>query len=78
MPDNLRLTIEDDGVGIPDDAQSNRLSHGIVGMRQRVKALRGEFSIGRREEGGTRIQVAIPIALPGSDGLADSPVVTLP
>ena len=78
LPDNLRLTIEDDGVGIRDDAQSNRLSHGIVGMRQRVKALRGEFSIGRREEGGTRIQVAIPIALPGSDGLADSPVVTLP
>ena len=78
LPDNLRLTIEDDGVGIPDDAQSNRLSHGIVGMRQRVKALRGDFSIGRREEGGTRIQVAIPIALSGSVGLADSPVVTLP
>ena len=78
LPDTLQLTIEDDGVGIRDDAQSNRLSHGIVGMRQRVKALHGEFSIGRREEGGTRIQVAIPIAVPGSVGLADSPVVTLP
>ena len=52
--DNVTLLIEDDGVGIPEDAQNNRLSHGITGMRQRVRALHGEFSIGRRPEGGTR------------------------
>ena len=78
LPDHLRLTIEDDGVGIPDDAQSNRLSHGIVGMRQRVKALHGEFSIGRRAKGGTRIDVTIPaVGAPGADP-ADSPVAVLP
>src|SRR4030095_4884955 len=54
------VLIEDDGIGIPDDAQSNRLSHGIAGMRQRVKAMHGEFSIGRRPEGGTMIEVNIP------------------
>ena len=58
--DNVTLLIEDDGVGIPDGAQNNRLSHGITGMRQRVRALHGEFSIGRRPEGGTIIEVNIP------------------
>ena len=58
--DGLTLVIDDDGIGIPADSQDNRLSHGIVGMRQRVRALHGEFSIGRRPEGGTVIEVTIP------------------
>jgi signal transduction histidine kinase len=58
--DTITLLIEDDGVGIADDAQNNLLSHGIAGMRQRVRALRGEFSISRRPEGGTVIEVNIP------------------
>ena len=36
------------------------MSHGIAGMRQRVRALHGEFSIARRPEGGTMIEVNIP------------------
>jgi hypothetical protein len=56
----VTLLIEDNGIGIPDDVQDDRLSHGIAGMRQRVKGLRGEFSIRRRPEGGTRIEVNIP------------------
>jgi len=58
--DTVSLLVEDDGVGIPDDAQTNLLSHGIAGMRQRVRALHGEFSISRRPEGGTLIEVHIP------------------
>jgi len=46
--DNVSLVIEDDGVGIPHKAQTDKLSHGIAGMRQRVRALHGEFSIGER------------------------------
>ena len=37
-------------------------------MRQRVRALHGEFSIGRRPEGGTVIEVKIPTATAASDG----------
>jgi signal transduction histidine kinase len=59
--DAVTLLIEDDGIGIAEKAPSNRLSHGIVGMRQRVKALHGTFSIGRRPEGGTLIEVNIPL-----------------
>jgi signal transduction histidine kinase len=60
--DMVTLLIEDDGVGISPDAQSNHLSHGIAGMRQRVRALHGNFAIVRRAEGGTMIEVTIPIA----------------
>jgi signal transduction histidine kinase len=59
--DSVTLRVEDDGVGIPDHAQNNLLSHGISGMRQRVRALHGQFSIGRRAEGGTVIKVQIPV-----------------
>lgn len=58
--DTITLLIEDDGIGIPEDAHNNLLSHGIAGMRQRVRALHGEFAIGRRPEGGTMIEVNIP------------------
>jgi signal transduction histidine kinase len=59
--DTVTLLIEDDGIGIPEDAQNNLLSHGIAGMRQRVRALHGEFAINRRAEGGTTIEVNIPM-----------------
>jgi signal transduction histidine kinase len=59
--DTVTLLIEDDGIGIPEDAQNNLLSHGIAGMRQRVRALHGEFSIARRPEGGTLIEVNVPL-----------------
>lgn len=74
--DNVALLIEDDGVGIPDGAQKNRLSHGITGMRQRVRALRGEFSIRRRAEGGTLIEVNIPLERNPRDQPAPAPVDT--
>jgi signal transduction histidine kinase len=59
--DTVTLLIEDDGIGIPEDAQNNLLSHGIAGMRQRVRALHGDFSISRRPEGGTMIEVNVPL-----------------
>jgi len=76
--DDVTLLIEDDGIGIPDDAQSNRLSHGIAGMRQRVKAMHGEFSIGRRPEGGTIIEVNIPTPQQRAEETGAAQVVGLP
>jgi signal transduction histidine kinase len=60
--DTLTLLVEDDGIGISEDAQNNLLSHGISGMRQRVRALHGDFSIVRRPEGGTLIEVNVPLS----------------
>jgi signal transduction histidine kinase len=72
--DTLTLLIEDDGIGISPDAQNNHLSHGISGMRQRVRALHGDFAIARRAEGGTTIEVNIPIA--PAPSTRDEPVPT--
>ncbi len=60
--DALILTVRDDGIGIPDGALRNRLSHGILGMRQRVRALKGEFDIRGTPGNGTvvEVQVAVP------------------
>jgi signal transduction histidine kinase len=58
--DTITLLIEDDGIGIPEGAQNNLLSHGIAGMRQRVRALHGEFAISRGVERGTIIEVNLP------------------
>ena len=60
-PGGVSLSFADDGVGLPEDALSNHLSHGIAGIRQRVRALHGDFAIARRPEGGTMIEVNVPI-----------------
>ena len=42
-------------------AETNALSHGISGMRQRVRALKGDFRIRGRPGAGTVIEVHIPL-----------------
>ena len=73
--DTVTLLIEDDGVGIADDAQANLLSHGIAGMRQRVRALHGEFNITRRAEGGTVVEVNIPLGQQPETTLRPAPII---
>jgi signal transduction histidine kinase len=59
--EHLRLVIEDDGVGIPDDALGRPASHGLVGMRERLRVLGGTFQIRRGEHGrGTVIDAVAP------------------
>jgi signal transduction histidine kinase len=60
------LRIRDDGIGIPEGALRNRLSHGILGMRQRVRALEGAFSIAGAAGKGTTIEVRLPLAIDAS------------
>ena len=60
----LLIEIEDDGIGVPDHP---KLGLGLLGMRERVEALEGTISIGKRVEGGTRVATALP--LPKDDEL---------
>lgn len=64
-PDHVSLVISDDGIGIPEGAQNNRLSHGISGMRHRVRGLRGDFSIHGTPGRGTMIEVTLPLPKDG-------------
>ena len=61
----LVITVEDDGQGFPlptsvPEAQ-NAARSGLANMRRRVKDLGGRFVIESRPEGGTRIELAVPL-----------------
>ena len=58
----LTFVIRDDGIGLPRGSERKRLSHGILGMRQRITALGGEFKIGGSPTGGTTIEIFVPIS----------------
>ena len=61
-PDHLAVEITDDGRGAAGGlAATNGAGHGIVGMRERVAMLEGEFVAGPRPGGGYRVQARLPI-----------------
>jgi len=62
--DGISVMVDDDGIGLPAGAESSALSHGISGMRQRVRALKGEFRVHGRAGAGTTIEVNIPLDPP--------------
>src|ERR1700690_275490 len=58
---NYRLTVRDEGVGL--DNVRDVGSHGLAGMRHRVMALHGQFSIDGTSGRGTTIRANFPRAL---------------
>jgi signal transduction histidine kinase len=64
-PATLRLEIEDDGrgfAGLPALVQAAIAGHiGIIGMRERVRALNGTFQIRSQPDRGTSIEVELPL-----------------
>lgn len=59
--DMLAMSITDNGKGISEADVTNTKSVGIIGMRERVRLLQGEFSSGKAVGRGTRVSVAIPL-----------------
>ena len=57
--DNLVLIIEDNGIGF--DIKNIQSGLGIIGMRERVEAMDGQFIINSAPDEGTRIDISIPI-----------------
>lgn len=61
--DELRLVVEDDGVGFPSERLSERLADGHVGLasqRFRIDAAGGRMSVTSRSGVGTRAEVSLP------------------
>jgi signal transduction histidine kinase len=58
--DACRFTLSDDGRGFDASDPRFRWSHGIMGMRQRVRALGGRFELESAPGSGTTLQVSIP------------------
>ena len=63
-PGHLHLSIEDNGVGF--DSSLDRLEesqhYGLVGMRERVERMGGEFTLTSSQGEGTQVRLTIPVA----------------
>lgn len=58
---SIALEIRDNGRGISEADMQKRKSFGLRGIRERVHALSGTFSISIGEHGGTHLQLQIPL-----------------
>jgi signal transduction histidine kinase len=56
----LFLEILDNGKGIEEEKIRSSKSLGIIGLRERVQLLQGQFFIGKAKEGGTKVSIMIP------------------
>lgn len=59
--DTLLLRITDDGIGISPDHESHGDALGIIGLRERVRFLKGKFMINGKPGKGTRLLVKVPL-----------------
>ncbi len=55
------LAVDDDGRGISDEDRTKMRSFGLMGLRERAHYLGGVSEVGRREEGGTRVCIRVPV-----------------
>ncbi|MFB8243798.1 sensor histidine kinase [Streptomyces sp. NPDC055952] len=64
---NIEITVLDDGPG-DNETPSSGGGHGLLGMRERVTALRGTLTTGPRYDGGFRVHAILPVKNRTSDG----------
>lgn len=59
----IRMNIVDNGIGFdPQNEQpKTRKAFGILGMKERVRAVKGKFTLSSKKGNGTSIKVSIPI-----------------
>jgi two-component system NarL family sensor kinase len=59
-PDDVDMTIEDDGVGfVPSQAASNR--YGLIGLNERAHLMGGSLEVRSAPGAGTRLEVTLPL-----------------
>jgi two-component system NarL family sensor kinase len=59
-PNQIRLTVEDDGRGF-DPSQVPKGRYGLIGMNERGKALGGTLKLESNLDAGTRLEVIVPL-----------------
>jgi signal transduction histidine kinase len=63
-PNDLRLTVIDDGVGFVMDAANRGSGIGLVSMRERAEAVGGTVKVQSSPRRGTRLDATIPLSKP--------------
>ena len=70
--DELRLEVRDDGVGLPADNGASRPSGiGLIGIRERVRALGGAVTLSSGPGGGTCLRASLPLPRESAGGRED-------
>ena len=64
-PNGLEVEVTDDGYG-PPGSEGPRTGHGLLGMRERVHLLGGDFWARRGENGGFVVRAFFPLDVEGS------------
>jgi signal transduction histidine kinase len=57
----LRLTISDNGEGIDIEQAKNFRGLGLIGMRERVETIEGDFNIESAPGKGFSIKITVPL-----------------
>jgi signal transduction histidine kinase len=57
----MEITVLDDGAGEAERPDDGGGGHGLLGMRERVTALRGTLTTGPRHGGGFRVHAILPL-----------------
>lgn len=57
---NIKIEIQDDGVGLDLSTLHNSSTHGIKGMRHRVQSIGGSYNLNSEEGAGLNIVVILP------------------
>ena len=60
IDNTIKMNIEDNGVGFDMDTLLNKKTFGILGMRERVRSLDGQFEIDSAPGKGTKISISLP------------------
>ena len=59
--DQVRLVIEDDGVGLPAKSSNSRgHSFGLAGIKERVHSMGGNVRLHSARGKGTRLEIVVP------------------
>ncbi|HBJ84101.1 MAG TPA: hypothetical protein DDZ88_09580 [Verrucomicrobiales bacterium] len=61
---HIRLSIVDDGKGLPAEESVSPPSLGMVGMRARARQCGGELNVSAAQPHGVRIEAVVPVHLP--------------
>jgi PAS domain S-box-containing protein len=64
--DSLFLEVADDGIGIAEGTAGGRRSLGVLGMRERARAIGAEVDIVPRVPRGTAVRLRVPVHVEGA------------